>query len=220
MGVVTVSRQYGAGALRVAPAVAAALGYRVVDREIAEETARRIGLDPEVISSLDERAPAIVEELGMVLNAAPPFGMGPVAEPQVAAALDDRALAETTRAVIRSLGDAGGYVIVGRGGQAALGDRPDACHLALVADLSFRVERVMKSQGVDEARARALCTRVDADRAAYVRRYYGVDIADPLRYDAVLDTSRLGIEAAAEVAAEVARRKLGYAARDSSAQRS
>jgi cytidylate kinase len=219
MGVVTISRQYGAGGLRVAPVVASALGYRVVDREIAEETARRIGLDPGVVSSLDERAPAIVEELGLVLTAAPPFGMGPVAEPQVAAALDDRALAETTRAVIVSLGDAGGYVIVGRGGQAALGDRPDACHLALVADLAFRVHRVMEWQGVDEARAKALCARVDADRASYVRKYYGVDLADPLRYDAMLDTSRLGIDAAARVAAEVARRKLG-AASDPSAQRS
>jgi cytidylate kinase len=210
VAVVTLSRQFGAGGLRVAPALAKELGFRLVDREIAEETARRIGLDPRIIASLDERTPAIVEELGQVLAAGPP--VAPLPEPELG--VDDRALAETTRTVIDSLADAGGYVIVGRGGQAALGDREDACHLALVADLAFRIRRVMEWQGVDEDRARDLCTRHDAERAAYVRKYYGADIADPLRYDAVLNTARLGIGGATEAAVGVARRKLGLGGLD------
>src|SRR5262245_20017391 len=120
MGVVTVSRQYGAGGIRVASDVATALGFRAVDREIAEETARRVGVDPGVVEALDERAPAIMEELGFVLNAAPPLGAGMVTEPVASLSVDDRALCETTRAVILSMADAGGFVIVGRGGQAVL----------------------------------------------------------------------------------------------------
>lgn len=206
MAVVTVSRQYGAGGLSVAPAIAEALGFRFVDREVTEEAARRLGLDAKVAEGRDERAPAIVEELGMALAAAsPPFGGGPA--PQMYT-LDDRTLADATRRIIVSMADAGGYVILGRGGQAALADRQDACHISLVGEIDDRVRRVMASQHIDEREALARCEQVDGERAAYVRRFYGVDIRDPVLYDCVLNTSHLGIEGAIDIAVAVAKRRL------------
>jgi len=203
VAVVTVSRQYGAGGHRLARALAEALGFRFVDRELAEEAARRLGLDPEIVQARDERAPAMVEEVGLALAATTPgFGLPPVPD------LDDRTLAEATRRVIVSLADAGGYVILGRGSQAALSDRRDACHVSLVADVADRVRRIMEWQGVDEKTAAMSCERVDAERAHYVRRVYGRDIRDPRLYDCILNTSRLSLESAAEVATEVARRRL------------
>ena len=121
MGIVTVSRQYGAGGRRVASELADALGFRLVDRELAEEAARRLGVDPEVAESRDERAPAVIEEIGLALAAAS-AGLGEFSSPEV----DDRRLAEATRRVILSLADAGGYVVLGRGAQAALAGRADA----------------------------------------------------------------------------------------------
>ena len=203
MAVVTVSRQYGAGGRRVAPAVAEALGFAFVDREVAEEAARRLGLAPEVAEAMDERAPAIVEEVGMALAAATPgYGLAPLPE------LDERALAEATRRVIASLAEAGDYVILGRGAQAALADRADAVHLSLVADLRDRILRISEWQNVDEKEAAIRCERADSERAHYLRRFYGRDIRDPLLYDCVLNTSRLQVEGAAEIAVAVARRKL------------
>jgi cytidylate kinase len=209
VAVVTISRQYGAGGLTVAPAVADALGFTVAGRELVEEAARRLGFDPELAKARDERTPAVVEEVGMALAAAgPSFGIVPP-PPFLDAGVNDRALAESTRDVIRSLAAIGGYVILGRAGQAALADRPDACHLSLVGDLADRAARIARSQGVDEREARARCEQMDAERAAYVRKYYGVDIRDPLLYDCVLNTSRMGSPAAIEVAVTAARRKLG-----------
>jgi cytidylate kinase len=207
MAVVTVSRQYGAGGRSVAPAIAEAFGFRFVDREVTEQAARRLGIDPEMAEGKDERAPAIVEELGMALAAAaPPFGGGPV--PQIHG-LDDRALAGAARRIIVSMADAGGYVILGRGGQAALAGRPDACHISLVGGVHDRAVRVMRSQGVDEREALARCERVDAERAAYVRRFYRVDIREPTLYDTILNTSRLGTDGATEIAVAACRRRLG-----------
>jgi cytidylate kinase len=209
VAVVTVSRQYGAGGLRVAAAAAEALGFRFVDREVVEEAARRIGMDPEVARARDERVPALIEEIGVALaSASPPFAGAPVPDLGVRV-LDDRALAEATRLVIESLAEVGGYVILGRGGQAVLRDRPDACHVALVGELEDRARRVMEREGLDEREARERCRAVDAERAAYVRRYYGVDIRDPLLYDVVVNTSRLGLEAATDLVVATARRKLG-----------
>ncbi len=201
MAVVTVSRLYGAGGVRVADALAEALGLRRVDRELVEEAARRAGMDPQVAAHLDERAPGLLEEAGLALAAAN-FGAPPV---------DDRVLAEGVARVIESLAATSGYVILGRGGQAVLRDRPDACHLQLVAALEDRAARIAEWQGVGLDEARERCRRADSDRAAYVRRFHDVDIADPLVYDAVLNTSRLGIEGAASAAVAVARARLGLA---------
>jgi cytidylate kinase len=206
VGVVTLSRQYGAGGLRVGPTLAEALGFRFVDREIVEEAARRLGVQPEVAEERDERAPAIVEEIGLALAAASPE-LGIAAVPE----LDDRALAEATRRVLLSLADAGGYVILGRASQAALARRSDACHIALVGDQPDRVRRIMEWQNVSEREARSRCERVDAERAGYVKHFYGKDIRDPLLYDCVLNTSRLGLEATTELAVAAARSKLGLA---------
>jgi cytidylate kinase len=201
--VVTVSRQYGAGGIRVGRAAAEALGFTFVDREIVEEAARRLGVEAELAEELDERAPAIVEEVGLALAAASPeFGLSALPE------LDDRTLADATKRVMLSLADAGNYVILGRGAQAALADRADACHLSLVGDLEDRARRIMQWQNVDQREARARCERVDAERAGYVKHFYGRDIRDPLLYDAVLNTSRIGLEAASKLAVAVARSKL------------
>jgi len=204
VGVVTLSRQYGAGGLRIGPALAEALGFKFVDREIVEEAARRLGVEPDVVQERDERTPAIVEEIGLALAAASPeFGIPALPH------LDDRALAEATKRVMLSLADAGGYVILGRGSQAALAGRTDACHIALVGDLHDRVQRIMQWQNVGEREARSRCEQVDAERAGYVKHFYGKDIRDPLLYDSVFNTSRLGVEATSELAVAVARLKLG-----------
>ena len=209
MAVVTISRQYGAGGRRVAAMVADALGFRIADSELIDESAKRLGVDPELARAWDERAPAVIEELGLALAAGTPLvggGPAPQFDPQV---LSDQALAEATRRVIESLGEAGGYVVLGRGAQAAMHGRPDAAHFSLVGDLADRVKRIMDSQGLQEKDAREACERVDAERAGYLRRYYGKDIREPHLYDAILNTSRLGVEGAAEVAVRIARRRFG-----------
>lgn len=202
-GTVTVSRQYGAGGRRVAPALAEALGYRFIDREVVEEAARRLNVDPRLASDRDERAPALVEEIGMALaQGTPELGLGAVP-------IGDRELFEATRSVIESLADAGGFVILGRGGQAALRGRRDVCHIWLVGELPDRARRVGASQALDERAATELCLRIDAERAGYLSKFYRADIHDPLLYDCVLNTSSLGVDGAVEAALTACRRKLG-----------
>jgi hypothetical protein len=161
-----------------------------VDREPVEIAATRLGVDPTWAAEHDERIPDMLEDLGRALAAATPeLGL---TEPP---ALDDRELADAVRSVIRSLADAGGYVILGRGAPAALSGREDVCSIRLVADERDRVARVERWQELE-----------------YVRRFYDADISDPTLYDAVLNTSRIGLDGAARVAEALVRWKLGLAA--------
>jgi hypothetical protein len=202
-GTVTVSRQYGAGGLRIGPGIARAIGFRFVDRELVELAARQLGVDPGWAREHDERVPDVLENLGRALAAATPeFGIPP---PPV---LDDRAMADAVRNVVHSLADSGGYVILGRASQAALADRPDVASVWLVGDPEDRIARVVASQGLQPKEARERMERTDRDRGDYVKRLYGRDIADPRLYDAIINTSRLGLERATRIAVGVARIKL------------
>jgi cytidylate kinase len=204
MGVVTVSRWYGAGGRRVAPAMAEALGYQMVDRELVEMAANRLGVDPELARRRDERVPDLMEELGRALAAASPE----LAYTPLPQQFDDRSLAEAVQHVVRSLAERGGFVILGRGAQAVLAARDDVCNILLVGDEHDRLRRVMRSQGIDEKEARARMERADGERRGYVRRFHGADINDPALYDVIVNTSRLGLERATRVAIGAARIKL------------
>jgi cytidylate kinase len=198
---VTVSRLYGAGGLRVSRSLAESLGYRAVDREVVEEAARRLGVEPEVADSLDEKVPGLIEEIGLALAGADLPGGPP-------APVEDRSLAEAIRRVITSLAAGGGHVIMGRGGQAVLRDHPRTVHLQLVGDPEDRARRICEWRGISLEEARRQCRRVDAERRAYVRRFHGVDIGDPLLYDAVLNTSRLGLDGAEAAALAAVRHRM------------
>ena len=125
--------------------------------------------------------------------------------------LDDRTLAEAVRRVIESLAAAGGYVILGRGAQCALADRGDALHVSLVGTLEDRARRVAEWQHIDEHEASHRCRDIDAERAGYVKRYYGRDIRDPELYDVVVNTSRMSLGDAAAVAVATAGQRFGPA---------
>lgn len=203
MGVITVSRQYGAGGRRVAEAVADGLGYRLVDREIVEQAAVRVGIDPDVAENLDERTPSLIEEMGLALAAAHP-------EMGVAAArLDDRVLAEGIARVVRSLADAGGYVILGRGGQAILRDHAGATHVQVVGLPEDRARRISEWQSVEMKKASELCKQKDAERHAFVKRFYGVDLHASVLYDVVCNTSRMSFDTATAIVLTAARARDG-----------
>ena len=96
-------------------------------------------------------------------------------------------------------------MILGRGSQAALAGRQDVLHVSLVGDLPDRVRRIMESQRMDQKEATARCHRMDAERAAYVKRFYGVD-ESPTHYDLVVNTDVLSFDHAAELVAAAAMR--------------
>src|SRR5687768_13742407 len=107
--VVTVSRPYGAGGRPVADGLASAPGYTLAHREVVEEAAVKAGIDPETASSLDERTPSLIEEIGLALAAASPELGITLPRP------DDRVLAREVIRAMESMAQTGGYVILGRG---------------------------------------------------------------------------------------------------------
>lgn len=213
--IITISREYGAGGSEVARRVAEALGWRVVDNELIDRVASRAGLPPEEVARREERAPGFVERLTRALSRSSPETFpapaDTVPEPEEAT------LVRITEGVVAEIAAEGRVVMVGRAGPAVLHAEHAALHAKLVARAEFRVQRILaegrigaaangaEAQPPHRATAEQVMRDADANRARYVKQYYGLDWSDPTHYHMVLNTGLLGLDGAAAVIVERAR---------------
>jgi cytidylate kinase len=102
-------------------------------------------------------------------------------------------------AVIRVAYQHGNIVILGRGGQAILKDKPDVLHVRIVAPLDARAQRLHEQENFSLGGAQDIVIKRDQASAEYLKRFYDLDWADPALYDLVIDTTKLGLEGATQL---------------------
>jgi cytidylate kinase len=107
--------------------------------------------------------------------------------------------------VINTIADHGRAVIVGRGANFILPSE-QRFSVRVIAPLQIRIQNVVRAHGVKEEDARQRIIRREARRAAFVKRSYDADIADPEHYDLTLNTGRMPIEFAAEAVVAAVKR--------------
>jgi cytidylate kinase len=205
MAVVTISREYGAGGLVVGRRLAELLEADFMDSALMAEVARRLRLAEETVHRLDERREGIVLRLLRAMRSSyPEYTPLPPTEEEIRAAEPDpEAIADVVAEVIREAARSGRAVIVGRGAARVLADWPGVLHLRLVAARETRVRRVAARDGVDEITAARLVDAADRDRSAYLKHHFGDDGRDPVLYHAVINTERVGLDAAALIIARM-----------------
>src|SRR2546428_13351367 len=194
--VITVTRQYGSGGSDVARLVAEGLGWELVDSQFVEEVARRAGVPPDEVAQREERAPGLLERLARTLAvASPEMFIAQAAVPRVEQ--DEATLVKVTERVIGEAAMHGRVVLVGRGAQAVLGNRPDALHVYLVASKPFRMKLAVERLGADPAQVERVVAETDPQRDHYGKTYYGRTRHEVTNYDLVVNAERLRVEGAA-----------------------
>ena len=199
--IVTISNQYGSGAIAIAERAAQELGYQFVDRQLPVVVAKRMR-----ISRAEAQA---ADETGRSLGARLLSGLE-LATPEVSvAAFGENFDEEYIRAVqqaVRDYAARGNVVIVGRGSGVILGRRPDVLRVFMHAPREWRVERISTELQMDLKAAGAEVDRVDKARHAHMRDWYGVAFGNVDLYDLSLDTSTFGVDASAGLIVDAVRR--------------
>ena len=152
--ILTIEREYGSGAPRIAERVAEKLGWKVWDRDITEEIARRLKCKAEMVEKREERLDSIYYRLMKA------FMRGSF-ESQTDAGLellDSEHLFELFERVITDIAEKGSCVIVGRGAPYFLRNRDDAFHVFLYAPYEEKIRRVIE-WGSLSAKPRICCHR-------------------------------------------------------------
>ena len=189
--VVTVAREYGSGGAAIAKALAARLGYQLLDRALVERIAEEARIDPDLAEKLDEHVDPWARRIGHALWYGGFEAVAVVDENDVVNA--DR-LAVLGGRVIEEAAAAGGCVIVGRGGQCLLRGRPDVFHVFVYAPREERLRRLRARLG-SGADVEFVLEETDRERTAYIRRHFGEHRLDPHLYHLMVNAG-LGEESA------------------------
>jgi len=200
---ITISRQYLAGAAGVAERIASQLDWTVVDDAFVEGVAEKSGYSPEDVQSLEESVPSFLERFAQ--SSALSFPEFLVSTPSAMEEPDAVKLAHVTREFVEELGGRDRIVMVGRAAAAILARDQDALHVRLVASHAHRVQLAMTEHGVPEAEATAIVNERDTNRERYHKEMYDRDWADPVNYHMVLNTELVGIEGAGDLVVARAR---------------
>jgi cytidylate kinase len=193
--VVTIFETYGSGAEEIGSRVAEALA---------------VDFHPQAFSSEQlEESPAQRDDEGLLSRVYAAMGGSYAALEGPAVAMAQRDDHELILRNTRWVTDAAraGAVIVGRNGALILATWPAALHVRLDADVRWRVERAARTGGISPDRAAKRQRREDRLRADMSIRLYGWDPHEPTRYDVVLNTGTLGLDACTDIIVNASRVK-------------
>jgi cytidylate kinase len=184
MALVTLTHTIGCDAPEIARRVADRLNVETYDDARLKEEAHRMGLRPQQLEGLSEKAPDWFERLWSE-------------KPDVY-----RRLME---AVVYGAARLGEGVIVGHGSQVLLRDFGCAMHVLVTAPEEHRIRSLMQRMNLPREAARSLIHRSDTQKRGFFQYTFHKDWDDPTLYDLCLNPAKIGSERAAQLIAEAAR---------------
>lgn len=189
---IAVSRLHGAGGLELAQKIGATLGWPVLDQEVVDLMASHLHLAPAMIELLGRDGASWVTDVLSYLLPTEVISR-------------DRFTRELQRAV-QLLAVHGHVIYLGRAAHLFL-PRDRGLAIRVVAGEAERVARIRARDGSDVRTALRDMTKIDRVRARFVSRTFGRDVADPLLYDLVLNSSTLSLDVLSDLVVAACRRR-------------
>ncbi|MCI7097650.1 MAG: cytidylate kinase-like family protein [Lachnospiraceae bacterium] len=192
--VITISKEFGSLGRPIARQLSELLGIEYYDRDIVDETAKRMNLPVPVISDAEERKSGFFEML---------FPLGTETAEQ------QKKLFDVQCDIISRLADRESCIIVGRCADYILADYPNAIHVYIYAPYEDRLANCTGPLGMKMDEAKKMITRVDKARKSYHKHFAEYSQEDPRHKDLIINSSLLGVEGTARALAAVAEIKFG-----------
>ena len=205
--VVCLSGPDGSHMRDVAASVTTSLGFTLVDEAIITRAASEAEVDPQVVADVEQRRSFIDRCLGALTMSGDATavvftgGGGGYLPPEEHVDDDLRSM---IRMAIEETADRGNVVIVAHAASHALAGRDNVLRVLVTASPETRCARICAEQGLSEKDAAHAIAEADANRADYLRRFFGEKAELPTQYDIVVNTDCLTIDAAAAVVAAAA----------------
>ena len=199
MSVIVISRQFGAGGKTLGEMVSEKLKYTFVDNDIIQMVARQAKVSTNFVETIEREAG------GKLLK----FMSGLVRKSFIDRILsdehgylDEEIYVDLLHKIINKIADEGNAVILGRGAQYILRDRPDVFHVLLVADKPDRIRFMERHYDLKPAQAEQSVNREDKRRINLYKKFGKEDYDKPNLYHLVLNMSRMPLEKACELVTE------------------
>lgn len=190
---VTITREFGSMGRPIAKKAAALLGIECYDRDIVEETARKMNLPLSVVSQEEESAKTAF------FNMKYPLGMG-------TSEVQDNIFI-TQQKIINRLVEKESCIIVGRCSDYILKNMENAFHVYIYASFEDKLKNCVELLNMKEEEARKMIVDVDKARASYHKHYAGYAINDMRYKDLMINSSLVGVDGTAELLVDLVKKK-------------
>jgi cytidylate kinase len=215
MAIITISRQYSSGGDDIADRVGEVLEYPHFDKSMITNAAAEAGISEKEVFDYSEDNHKVRSFMDRLFNRSVMMTTGNLLESgglsvyDMEVPLGEDVMLSLVQKAIRSAYQIGNMVIVGRGSQVILADKPKAVHIRIEAPMEYRIqnmkERLKESRQVYEAdirlrrEAQDIILDRDAASADYIKRHYNRDWNDSLLYHVVLNTGKISHERATQI---------------------
>ncbi|MBU1342566.1 MAG: cytidylate kinase-like family protein, partial [Proteobacteria bacterium] len=176
--VITISREAGSQGYEVAKQLCRETGFDLFHNEILEAMIETSKNSRVLLETLDERGMNIVDDI--VSNFVNEHHLWP----------DD--YSKLLFKILTTIAKHGKAVLLGRGANCVL-QKQKALRVRIVAPMMVRRSRIQNSLDLSRDDAQKHMVSTDANRSAFVKRYFNSDATDASNYDLVLNTGTLSI---------------------------
>ncbi len=183
--IVTVEREYGCGGSEIAKRLAELLDWKLWDHQLTEEIARLANCTKAAVEQREERTDPLYYRLFKSFLRGSYEGSINAHKLNL---VDSENILKWTQRVVEHAAKKGDSVIVGRGSQLFLKDRPDTFRVFLYAPRENKVRRLL-SRGKSEREAQELVDTVDHERAGFIEKYFHVEWPDRAVYHVMINTA-------------------------------
>ncbi|MCD4674704.1 MAG: cytidylate kinase-like family protein [Desulfobacula sp.] len=184
VNIITISRESGSQGYEVAKKLCRETGFDLFHHEIVDAMVETSKNSRVLLETLDERGINIVDDI--VSNF--------VSENHLWSDEYSKLLFK----ILGTIGKHGNAVIIGRGANCVL-KKQKALKVRIVAPMTVRHDNIQKSLGLSKDDTRKHIVSTDANRSAFVKRYFNSDATDPANYDLILNTGTLSVEKAVQI---------------------
>jgi cytidylate kinase len=197
---VTIEREYGSGGGEIAQLVSNHLGWKLWDQLLTEEIARLAECPKSVVQLREERTDPLYYRLFKSFLRGSYEGSLNAYKLKL---VDSESILKITERVVQHAAKAGNSVIVGRGSQQFLRNRPDTLRVFLYAPREDKLRRLV-ARGKNQKDAEQLVDTVDRERSDFVKKYFHVDWPGLGVYHTMINTA-IGEQAVAKIILDLAK---------------
>ena len=194
--IITIGRSFGSGGGFIGQAVGKKLGIPFYDNELISKVAEESGYSKSLFADGEER-----RSLFSMSSFFSTSRLGVIDSGYV----NDNVMFKIQSEVIRSIAEKGDAVIIGRCADYILRDYK-CLNVFISAPEEYRIQRLMKEEGLSEDDAEKLMRRKDRTRQTYYNYYTFGDWGQASNYNLCVDSSVLGIDGTADYIIDFGRR--------------
>ncbi|MBU2548956.1 MAG: cytidylate kinase-like family protein [Proteobacteria bacterium] len=193
MAVISISRQFGAGGKTLGERLAARLGYQLLDRNLMTRVAKEANVSLDWVVAVER------ETGGRLMKYLSKMVSGDFIERHLADSavdFDEKKYVTFIKKVILDVAEDGDAIILGRGSQFILPNKPGIFKILLVGEYEDRVRFLMDQYHINRKQSEQLVGREEKKREVFLNRLGRGEQDNPNLYHLCLNTSLISLECA------------------------